>query len=157
MSLRLFVTTHQRKDYMKNETPFNPLPLPENPNLRPDAKATKQEGPPPRKDTATRQTRSKTKGRSKRSKRPQSGASRLKKNCHAKRQALKDRLNARLQHLDKDKLKAVLLACGVAAGIVAAVIVAIKVMPMAVLILGILGLGLALQFLDRLRYLPQPF
>ncbi len=142
---------------MKNETPSNPLPLPESLNLKPDAGATKQEGPSPGKDTATRQTRSQTKGSSNRRKRPRSGASRMKKNCHMKWQELKGRLNARLQHLDKDKLKAVLLACGVAAGIVAAFLIAIKLLPVAVLILAILGLGLALQVWDRLRYLPRQF
>jgi Flp pilus assembly protein TadB len=142
---------------MKNDTPFNPLPLPENLKLEPDAGATKQERQSPGKDTATRQARSKTKRRSNRSKRHQSGASRMKKNCHVKRKELKGRINTRLQHLDKDKLKAVLLACGVAAGIVAAVIVAIKLMPLAALFLAILGLGAALRFWERLRFLPRPF
>ena len=142
---------------MKNDTPFNPLPLPENLKLEPDAGATKQEGQSPGKDAATRQTRSKTKGRSNRSKRPRSGASRMKKNCHAKWQELKGRFNARLQHLDNDKLKAVLLACGVAAGIVAAVILAIKLMPVAAVLLAALGLGAALRFWERLRYIPRPF
>ena len=81
----------------------------------------------------------------------------MKKNCHAKWQEIKGRLNARLQHLDKDKLKAVLLACGVAAGIVAAVVLAIKMLPVAALILAALGLGAALRFWERLRYLPRPF
>jgi hypothetical protein len=30
-------------------------------------------------------------------------------------------------------------------------------MPLAVLILGILGLGVALRFWERLRYMPRPF
>lgn len=81
----------------------------------------------------------------------------MRKNCHVKWQELKGRLNARLQHLDKDKLKAVLLGCGVAAGIVAAVILAIKLMPVAAVLLAALGIGAALRFWERLRYMPRPF
>jgi hypothetical protein len=66
-------------------------------------------------------------------------------------------LAAKVAQVDKEKLKALLLACGVTAGIVAAVIVAIKLLPVAAVILAALGLGAALRFWERLRYVPRPF
>ena len=157
MSLWLFVSTYQRKDHMKNDTPLNPLPLPENLKLNPDTGATKQAGQSSEKNTATRQARSKTKGSSKRSKRHQSGASRMKKNCRVQWEELKGRLAARVAQMDKERLKAALLACGVAAGIVAAAIAAIKLLPVTAIILAALGLGAALRFWQQLRHMPRPF
>jgi hypothetical protein len=80
----------------------------------------------------------------------------MKKNCDVNAQELKGRLNARLEHPDEDKPKAALLACGLAAGIVMSAVIAIKVLPLAVLILAILGLGLALRLWGRFCYTPCP-
>jgi hypothetical protein len=43
-----------------------------------------------------------------------------------------------------------IVACGVAFGMVAAVVLAVKLMPTAVTLLAILGLGLVIQVWDRL-------
>jgi hypothetical protein len=80
----------------------------------------------------------------------------MEKNCHVNGQELEGRLNAGLEHPDQDKLKPVLLACGVAAGIVVSAVIAVKLMPLAVLILAILGLAVALKLWQRLCYTPCP-
>ena len=64
---------------------------------------------------------------------------------------------AKVALVGRERLKALLLACGVAAGIVAAVVISIKLMPLAAVILAALGLGAALRFWERLRYIPRPF
>ena len=72
-------------------------------------------------------------------------------------QQLIDQLNAHLQsklgHMDNSRLNRVLLACGIAAGMVAAIIVLLKSIPIGLAILAVLGLGVVVRFLQELRRL----
>jgi len=70
---------------------------------------------------------------------------------------IKGRLAAKVAQVDEARLKAALLGCGVAVGIVVSAVIAIKLMPLAVLILGILGLAVVLRLFEWMRYLPLPF
>ena len=139
---------------MKNDTPFNPVPIPDNLNLSMNAGAT-QEQASQNSAKSKRSPKRNAKRKSTRSSRPCSttcGA-----DIKSRWQRIKGQLATKVAQVDREKLKALLLACGVASGIVAAVILAIKLMPVAAIILAALGLGAALRFWEKLRYLPRPF
>jgi len=82
--------------------------------------------------------------------------SRTKRKCRISWPRMKEKLNAKLAGLDKEKLKTVLVACGIAAGVVVAVIAAVKLVPIAVLLLAALGLAAVIKIWDRLRRMPEP-
>jgi len=87
----------------------------------------------------------------------QSGGSRSRqKSKTTKWQQMKQKLDAKLGGLDKEKLKTVLVACGIAASVVGAVILAVKMVPIAVLLLALLGLAVVIRIWDRLRRGPDP-
>jgi Flp pilus assembly protein TadB len=134
--------------------PFNPIPIPENLNLTMNA-GTAQEQASPNNLEPERSLNRKPRRKSTKAKQPGGTTSRAASASRWHR--IKGRLAAKVAQMDKEKLKALLLAAGVAAGIVAAVILAIKLVPVAAVILAILGLGVALRFWERLRYLPCPF
>ncbi len=69
---------------------------------------------------------------------------------------MKEKINAKLGGLDKEKLKTVLVACGIAAGVVVAVVAAVKLVPIAVLLLALVGLAVVIRIWDRLRKMPPP-
>src|SRR2546421_11060305 len=71
--------------------------------------------------------------------------SRTRKRCKVNWQQMKQKLNAKLGGLDKEKLKTVLVACGIAGGVVLAIIVAVKLVPIAVLLLALLGLAAVIK------------
>jgi hypothetical protein len=73
------------------------------------------------------------------------------------RTGIKGRLAAKVAQVDKEKLQEVLLGCGVAVGIVASVVLTIKLMPLATLILAVLGFALALRLWGLLPFMPRPF
>ena len=66
-------------------------------------------------------------------------------------QRIRDGLTARFAHLDRDKLKQALIACGIAAAVATVIVVLVKVTPLIVALLALLGLGAVLQMWDRLR------
>ena len=139
---------------MKNETPFNPVPLPESLNLSLNAGSAQEQASqnhaeperPPKRNAKKKSTRSK-----------RSASAACPADSESRWHRIKGRLAAKVALVDKEKLRAVLLACGVAAGIVAAVIIAVKLLPVAAVLLAVLGLGAALQVWDRLRYMPRHF
>ena len=96
-----------------------------------------------------------TKRKSRRS-RKQTIGSRTKKRCKVNWQQMKQKFNAKLAGLDKEKLKQVLTACGIAAGVVLAIVFAVKLVPIAALLLALLGLAGVIRVWDRLRGLPRP-
>ncbi len=63
-------------------------------------------------------------------------------------------LQAKLGSLDHERLKQILIACGIAAVLVVAIIALIKSIPVGLAILAILGLGVVVRFLEELRRLP---
>jgi hypothetical protein len=58
--------------------------------------------------------------------------------------------------LDREQLKNVLLACGIAAAVVAAIVLLIKMTPLIVTLLAVLGLAVVIQIWDRLRLMRIP-
>lgn len=124
--------------------PFNPIPIPNTLNLRTGNPSPEPSNPDPDDKAST----SKSKRRSTRKK----GDPAVDPATRWER--VKSRLAAKMAQLDKEKLRQVLIGLGVVAGVVAAVILAVKMLPALVTILALLGLGLALQLWDRLRYLP---
>ena len=140
---------------MKDQDPFNPA-MPADFKLLPESGATApgQEEAPGIKTEFTAGAE-KAKRKSSRSGKQATG-SRTKKKCEVSWQRMKEKLNAKLGGLDKEKLKTALVACGLAAGVVAAVIAAVKLVPVAVLLLALLGLAVVIRIWDRLRRLPEP-
>ena len=154
MPVWLFVSTHKKRKTMKKKTPSHPLPLAESLNLSLNAGAA-QEQPSQNNTEPKRPPKGKTKSKATHARRPGSRASR--DDTESRWNRIKGRLAAKVAQVDQEKLREVLLGCGVAVGIVASVVLALKLLPLAVLILALLGLGLALRFWERLRYLPRPF
>ena len=139
---------------MKDQTSFNPVPTPDNPN--PSLKAgTAQE--------QTSQSNSKLKRVPKRNakrKSPRtepSDSTTFQADSETRRSRIKGCLAAKVTAVDQEKLQEVLLGCGVAVGIVASVVLAIKLMPLATLILAVFGLAVALRLWGLLPFLPRPF
>ena len=139
---------------MKEQDPFNPA-MPAEFKLMPENGATTA-GPQPPGITAEFTAGSEnTKRKSSRSGK-QAAGSRTRKKCKVNWQQMKQKLNAKLGGLDKEKLKTILVACGIAGGVVLAIIVAVKLVPIAVLLLALLGLAAVIKIWDRLRRGPEP-
>lgn len=64
---------------------------------------------------------------------------------------IKGGITSRLAHLDREKLRKVLIACGVAVAAAAVICILVKLTPLIVALLAVLGLGALLQTWDRLR------
>ncbi|MGH7971519.1 MAG: hypothetical protein ACREIC_22605 [Limisphaerales bacterium] len=140
---------------MNSDSPLNPSPLPDHLNLDAHADAAGRHGQPGGDTSAHKQSTHARRGT--RPKRPRS-AKGGKNDYWAKWERIKGRLTARLILMDQEKLKRVLMACGIAAGVVLLVMLAVKLMPVALTILVLLGLGMALKVWDRLRVFPlTPF
>ena len=139
---------------MKNESLFNPLPLPESLSLTLNDQAA-QEPAPQNQPEPKRAPKRIAREKSTRSKR--SGGAACRANQESRWHRIKGRLAAKVALLGTEKFKVLLQACGVAAGIVLAIVVAIKLLPVAAVLLIALGLGAALKFWDKLRYVPRPF
>ena len=154
MPLWLFVSTHKKRKTMKKKTPSNPLPMAESLNLSMNAGAAQEQ---PSQNNAEPKPPPNGKTRRKATKARRAGSRASRDDTESRWNRIKGRLAAKVAQVDQEKLHEVLLGCGVAVGIVASVVLALKLLPLAVLILAILGLGLALRFWERLRYLPRPF
>ena len=155
MSLRLFVSTPNRKAQMNSDTPFNPLPLPDGLLL---AQETSHTPPPP--PSAEPSVAQKTAPRSKHNAR---GRTRTRfvgtgnASQQSRWQRIKGKFAARIAQLDPETLRSVLLACGVAVGIVAAVLLLVKMVPTALVLLALLGVALIIAIWDRIRRFPYGF
>ena len=117
--------------------------------------ATDQGQSPPGIKTEFTAGEEKTRRKSSRSGKQATGF-RARKKSKMNWQHMKERINAKLGGLDKEKLKTALVACGLAAGVVAAVILAVKLVPIAVLLLALVGLAVVIRIWDRLRKMPTP-
>jgi hypothetical protein len=139
---------------MNSDTPFNPLPLPD--GLMLAQETSSPQSPPPGPGAAqTKQTR---RPRAKRkSKRPTTTGCEAGNTSEGRWRRIKGRLNARLSQMDPETLKRILTAAGVAAGVIIAILIAIKLTPIAMVLLGLLGLAFLLRLWDRLRFQPPPF
>ncbi|MGH7973293.1 MAG: hypothetical protein ACREIC_31630, partial [Limisphaerales bacterium] len=118
---------------MNNDPPFNPIPLPANLNLDPQPEAAGPQGQP---GTGTSVHQENTQARrTARPRRARSANGGRKNNGWPRWERIKGRLLARMILIDQEKLKRVLLACGITAGVVLLVILAVKLMPVALTIL----------------------
>ena len=138
----------------QDPSPFNPA-MPAEFKLMPENGATIPGQQPPGTTAEFTAGSENTKRKSRRSGKQTIGA-RTRKRCKVNWQQMKQKFNAKLGGLDKEKLKTVLVACGIAGGVVLAIIVAVKLVPIAVLLLALLGLAAVIKIWDRLRRLPPP-
>jgi Flp pilus assembly protein TadB len=149
---------------MKAETLFNPINLPDLP-LAASAPAPVQtpiNAKVARRQTAPRSGRRRTSrhGTTRRALDPKRSAIRfarkVSRQARTSWQRVKGGIQARLSHLDREQLKKVLLACGLAAAAVVVIITLVKLTPLIVTLLAVLGLAVVLQFWDRLRQVRLP-
>lgn len=150
-------SNQERQTYMK-DTPFNPvlpaaltLLTPEPPPAQPEVKSPRRKASP-RKSPGTTKTR--------RALDPKRSAIRFARKISRKTKAswkrIKCGISARLANLDREQLKKVLLACGIAAAAVAAILLLVKLTPLIIALLAVLGLGVVLQMWERLRVTRVP-
>ena len=70
---------------------------------------------------------------------------------------IKAKFAARIAQIDQETLKGVLLACGVTVAIATTVLLLVKILPTAVVLLALLGIGLVIAIWDRIRRFPFGF
>jgi len=139
---------------MNEKDPFNPA-IPADFKLLTERGPTEQEPQAARPNAEPAVGAQKASRKSTRSQKRAAG-SRTKRKCRINWQQMKEKLNTKLGGLDKEKLKTVLVACGIAAGVVVAVVAAVKLVPIAVLLLALVGLAVVIRIWDRLRKMPPP-
>jgi len=134
---------------MKEETPFNPIVIPDL-NLS----TAKPTSPRPKTTSARKKLGTRKVSRVAKTRAPRSVirfTTRIRRKARQLTQRIRAGITTRLAHLDHDKLKKVLVSCGVAAAIATTIVVVAKLTPLLVTLLGLLGLGAVLQLWDRLR------
>src|SRR6266699_3046170 len=99
----------------KNQPPFNPIPLPPELSLGASEQTTHQKAQNPGAEQSKKTSRPKATRRQRKAKVPQPEG-----NCPAltKWERIKSKVAAQLAQIDPETLRSVLLACGVAAGVV---------------------------------------
>jgi Flp pilus assembly protein TadB len=139
---------------MKEEQPFNPIVISDLALPPTDSKIVKLETNATRRKTMPRRKSGKATPRH-RALDPKQQAIRLARKVSRKAKTswkrIKGGINSRLAHLDREKLRKVLLACGIAAAAVAAICILVKLTPLIIAMLAVLGLGVVIQTWDRLR------
>jgi Flp pilus assembly protein TadB len=130
---------------MKDETPFNPL-LPSDLKLDLQGSSSEETGDKPKR---RRSTSVKKKGQPLRQPRL---VRKVMKNRKFNWEELRLKLDRKLAHLDRETLRKVLLACGLAASAVAAVLLFLKLSPAGMLLLLILGAGACNALWQRVRW-----
>ena len=138
---------------MKEETPFNPINIPDlaiptsEPQVPKPTVTVSRKKSTPRKPTRTAKIRRVLDV-------PKKAAritAKIRRQARRLSQRIKGGITSRLAHLDREKLKKVLIACGVAAAAVAAICLLVKLTPLIVVLLAVLGFGAVLQTWARLR------
>jgi hypothetical protein len=139
---------------MTEKTSFNGIPIP--PELKlaetPEVPSQAQQQASAAGSSPAEPSKSKKRKSGAKSRRTKSGA---KASAQARWNRIKDKFTQRLETVDQEILKRALLGFGLAVATVLAVLVAIKLMPAALTLLALLGLALAIQIWDRLRYRPM--
>jgi hypothetical protein len=138
---------------MKEATPFNPINIPDltipasEPQVaKPEVKTSRKKSTP-RKPIRTARTRRVLDV----PKRAVRITAKIRRQARRLSQRIKGGITSRLAHLDREKLKKVLMACGVVAAAAVAICLLAKLTPLIVALLAVLGLGVVLQMWDRLR------
>ena len=142
-----------RKVNMTEETPFNPIIFPDLAIPASEPQAAQPEIKTSRKKTIARKST-----RTARTRRvldvPHSAVrftARIRRQARRLSQRIKGGITSRLTNLVRDKLKKVLIACGVAAAAAAAICLLVKLTPLVITILAVVGLGAVIQMWERLR------
>src|ERR1041384_5234042 len=140
----------------KAESPFNPVLLPDLALPAVQQQPMKPEPKPSRKKAAPRKS-----ARIARTRRvvdlthaPVHFAVKVHRRAMASLQRIELGIATRLARLDRDKLKRVLLACGIAGTVAVLIIAVAKLTPLLVALLALLGLETLLRMWDRLRLRP---
>lgn len=136
------------------QPPFNPIPLPPEFHLAAPQQTTQQqiENPDAQQGKQTSSAKARRRPRKIRAAEPAVTCPGL-----TRWQRIKGKFAARIAQIDRERLKSVLLACGVAVGIVATVLLLVKMVPIAATLLGLLGIGLIIAIWDRIRRFPYGF
>lgn len=156
MLLRLLRFQNQTlKGIMKDTTPFNPIIIPAAAIPPTEAKVEKLAVKATRAPRIKGLRRTARKVRPHRALDPKEQAVRLVRKMSRKAKTswkrIKGGLHARLSNLDREQLKEVLLACGLAVVTVVAILTLVKLTPVIIAILAVVGLGVAVQMWDRVR------
>jgi hypothetical protein len=138
----------------KDQPPFNPIPLPPEFNLEAHQQTAQQKSENPGAEQTKQTSGAKTR---RPSRKPTVAQPDVTCPVLSKWERIKGEFAEKIAQIDPETLKSVLLACGIAAGVVAAVLLLVKMVPVAVAVLALLGIGLIIAIWDRLRYFPRPF
>jgi hypothetical protein len=138
----------------ENRSPFNPIPLPPEFSLETHKQSAQQQTANPGAQQTKQTSGAKTRRRPRKP-----TAAQLDAACPVltKWERIKGKFAETIAQIDRETLKSVLLACGIAAGVVAAVLLLIKMVPVGICMLALLGVGLLIAIWDRIRYFPRPF
>ena len=138
---------------MKEAPPFNPINLPDL-----AIPASEPQGPKPKVTVSRKKSTPRKPTRTARIRRvldvPHTAVrftAKMRRQVRRLSKRIKGGITSRLAHLDREKLKKVLIACGVAAAAAAAICLLVKLTPLIVALLAVLGFGALLQTWDRLR------
>ena len=142
-----------RKINMKEATPFNPINIPDL-----AIPASEPQVPKPKVTVSRKKSTTRKPTRTARIRRvldvPPATirfTTKIRRQVRRLSKRIKGGITSRLAHLDREKLKKVLIACGVAAAAVAAICLLFKLTPLIIALLAVLGFGAVLQTWDRLR------
>lgn len=138
---------------MKEATPFNPINIPD--LVIP---ASEPQVPKPKVKTSRKKSVPRNSIRTARIRRvldvPPAAVrftTKIRRQARRLSQRIKGGITSRLAHLDREKLRKVLIACGVTVAAAAAICLLVKLTPLLITLLAVLGLGALLQTWDRLR------
>ena len=136
------------------QPPFNPIPLPPEFHLTaPHQTAQQQTGNP---DAQPGEQTSSAKAK-RRPRKPRVAETDPTCPVLTKWERIKGEFAARIAQIDPETLRSVLLACGIAVGIVATVLLLVKMLPTALVLLALLGVALVIAIWDRIRGFPFGF
>ena len=141
---------------MKEATLFNPITLPD--LARPEPQPPKPKAKSPRKQSAPPKSSRPTKPRRPLTVPPAAErfAAQVRRKTEASWQKIKLGIATRLARMDREKLKRVLLACGITGTVAVLIIALAKLTPLLIALLAFIGLEALLRMWDRLRALPIP-
>lgn len=138
---------------MKEETPFNPINIPDLAIPASEPQAAKPEVKSPRKKSTPHKPIRTTRTRRVLDvpKKAIRITAKIRRQARRLSQRIKGGISSRLANLDREKLKKVLIACGVTVAAAAVICLLVKLTPLIVALLAVLGLGTVLHMWDRLR------
>ena len=136
------------------QPPFNPIPLPPEFHLAAPQQTAQQQTGNPDDQQGKQASGAKARRRSRKTRTAEPDAT-----CPVltRWERIKGKFAARIAQIDPETLRSVLLACGIAVGIVATVLLLVKMLPTALVLLALLGVALIIAIWDRIRRFPYGF